>query len=182
MSEVLWWKKESWYEAKSIPLFGFFVSPRQLAFVLASGLFGFILQTFLPGYSLKVAAVFVFVAAGGALSSVRSNVVPWELAILAGLLWHEKRGRARAEPRSAFPSARELNANVPLALVGELRVEKPTDVVLYVDGTEVARTTVTSEKPRYRLYYMPDESQRGAHEIRVVAEGRTVDRLEVEVE
>ena len=181
MGEILWWKKESWYESKSIPIFGFFVSPRQLIFVLSSGFLGFLAQFAVQQYYAKIALMVALVASGGVLSSFQSNVVPWELAVLASLFWHEKRAKRVDAPKVVEPRVQELSAGVPLAVVGELAAEKPEDVILYVDGVEVATAKVTAENPKYRLYYMPNEDQKGAHELEVVSGGRTIKKLEVEV-
>lgn len=181
MGDVLWWKKESWYESKNIPLFGFFVSPRELIFLFVSGLAGLALQTAVLFYWAKVLIVLLFVIAGAVLSSFASDVIPWELAALAVLIWREKKADKPEEPRQIAPLIHQLPSNVPLAFVGEIHTEKPTEIILYVDGAERARTSVTKESPRYRLYYMPEESEKGAHELSVVAEGMTLKKLRVEV-
>ncbi len=181
MSEVLWWKKESWYESKNVPLFGFFVSPRQLIFLLSTGLVGLAMQAFIPVYWVKVMIVFVSVISGAVISSFPSNVIPWELAVLAEIVWREKKAAVPAEPRQLDLQVHRLPSNVPLAFVGEIYAEKPTDVILYVDGEERARASVTDKSPRYRLYYLPEENEKGAHEISVVAEGKTLKTLRVEV-
>ena len=182
MPEVLWWRKENWYEAKSIPLFGFFISPRQVIFLLVFGFIGFLAQFAVPIYYGKIALVFVMVLAGGVLSSFSSNVVPWEVALFASLFWHEPVARAPPQPKQAAPEVQQLRPSVPLTLSGALDVEKATEVVLYVDGVERARTVVTKDNPKYRLYYVPEETEKGAHEITVVAAGNTLEKMTVNVE
>ena len=182
MPEILWWKKESWYEAKSIPLFGFFVSPRQVIFLLGFGLMGFLTQLALPVYFAKVAVVIFFVLAGGALSSFPANVVPWEVAIFASLVYREKRAPEPRGPKMIEPQAHRLRPRVPLTVTGELSVERPTEVILYVDGRERARASVSPSSPKYRLYYVPEPEERGAHELAVSAGGSVIDRITVEVD
>lgn len=181
MPEVLWWRKESWYEAKSIPLFGFFLSPRQVIFLLFFTFIGFLIQFAIPLYYAKIAVVFVFATIGGFLSSFPTNTVPWELALIASLFWHEPVARAPPQPKQVTPEVQQLKPSIPLTLTGALEVEKPTEVALLVDGVERARTVVTKDNPRYRLYYIPEESEKGAHELTIVAEGRTIEKLVVEV-
>ncbi|MGC9209531.1 MAG: hypothetical protein ACP5GH_06830 [Nitrososphaeria archaeon] len=182
-AEVLFWEKRSWYESRSVPLFGFFVSPRQIFFALTFGLLGLLVQAFIPMYYARLAAVVFLSSAGWAIGSQRSPVIPWELAMLAELLSGAGgSGRSGPEPpRTAVPEVHEIPASVPLAVTGRIRTEGPVDVVLLVDGTERARTTVTASSPSFRLYYLPGEDERGAHEIAVVAGGQELRRIAVEV-
>ncbi len=180
MSEVLWWRKESWWEARSIPLFGFFVSPRQVAFVLGGGLLGLIASAFIPIYYGKVAAVLVLLFVGVGLAMVPVKTVPWELSLLYRLAKPRSAQAARKsiETKEAVPEV-IAGSGVPFAIVGELRVEKPTEVVLMVDGNERARAVVAPDLPKYRLYYYPEESEKGAHDLVVVVEGKTIKSVKV---
>ncbi|MDG6931770.1 MAG: hypothetical protein JRN26_02940 [Nitrososphaerota archaeon] len=181
MSEVLWWKKENWYESKGIPLFSFFVSPRQIIFILGSGILGIVASAFIPVYYAKVMAVFLMVIGGVVLVSLPSKIVPFELA----LLYHYRRAvpLEKKQPEQKMENVPEVTAgaSVPFAITGELTVSKPTEIILFVDEAERAKTTVNSDSPKYRLYYYPSEEEKGVHYISVKASGNTLTRVKVNV-
>ncbi|MDP7976415.1 MAG: hypothetical protein RAK25_04685 [TACK group archaeon] len=179
MAEVIWWKKENWYESKSVPLFSFFLSPREIVLISSSGFAGFVLSFAVPIYYLKIAVVFVFAAAGGFLSAFPSKTVPFELAVLAQLLVRKKSAKVQKAPHVIKPEVHDVPSSVPLVITGELRPEKPVEAVLFVDGHEVAKALVTRESPGYRLYFVPED--RGAHEITVKAGEETLETITVNV-
>ncbi len=182
MSEVLWWIKENWYEAKTIPLFNFMVSPRQIIFVLGFGILGLMVSALIPAYYAKIAAVLLMVVIGAVLASLPSKVVPFELALLYHYRPDMKQPRPAPvkEAKEAVSEEVLLGTGVPFAVSGELKVKEQTEVALYVDGAETARTIVTPSNPRYRLYYYPEE--KGAHELSVVVKGETLKKVKVKAE
>jgi len=182
MSEILWWAKENWYEAKTIPVFSFMVSPRQVIFVLGFGILGLIISAFIPIYYVKIAVMFFMVIVGAVLASLPAKVVPFELALLYRYAPSEKPPARPPVKRAAGEEIGEevqLGTGVPFAVTGELKVEKQTEVVLYVDGAETARDIVSPTKPRYRLYYYPEA--KGAHELLIMVNGEVLKKVMVNV-
>ncbi len=182
MSEVLWWTKENWYEAKTIPLFNFMVSPRQIIFVLGFGVLGLIVSAFIPIYYAKIGAVLLMVVIGAVLASLPSKIVPFELALLYHYRPEMKQSRQTPKAVNEDTVKEEvlMGTGVPFAVAGELKVKEQTEVVLYVDDAETAKAIVTLTNPKYRLYYYPEE--KGVHELSLKVNGETLKKVKVKVE
>jgi hypothetical protein len=83
MSDVLWWREESWWERKSIPLFGFNLAPRQLLMLSFSGLLGFAFSSALPKSSLfgGIGVFLFFLSIGFVFATKRVKMAPVELQL-----------------------------------------------------------------------------------------------------
>jgi hypothetical protein len=80
MSEVLWWREESWWERRSLPLFGFNLAPRQLLALSSTGLLGFVLSTLLRDSLFGRIGVFLFLLSiGFVFVTKRVKMAPVEL-------------------------------------------------------------------------------------------------------
>ncbi len=180
MSEVLWWTKENWYEAKTIPLFNFMVSPRQIIFVLGFGVLGLIVSAFIPIYYVKIGAVLLMVVIGAVLASLPSRIVPFELALLYHYRPEMRQPRKTPKAEEVVKDEVLMGTGVPFAVTGELKVKEQTEAVLYVDDAETARAIVTPTNPKYRLYYYPEE--KGVHELSLKVNSETLKKVKVKVE
>jgi hypothetical protein len=83
MSDVLWWREESWWERKSIPLFGFNLAPRQLLMLSFSGLLGFAFYSALPRSSFfgRIGVFLFFLSIGFVFATKRVKMAPVELQL-----------------------------------------------------------------------------------------------------
>jgi hypothetical protein len=86
MSEVLWWREESWWERRSLPLLGFNLAPRQLVILSTTGLLGFSLSaTFsaLLRISLfgRIGIFLSFLVIGFVFATKRVKMAPVELQL-----------------------------------------------------------------------------------------------------
>jgi hypothetical protein len=83
MSDVLWWREESWWERKSIPLFGFNLAPRQLLMLSFSGLLGLALSSALPKslFFGRIGAFLFFLSIGFVFATKRVKMAPVELQL-----------------------------------------------------------------------------------------------------
>jgi len=82
MSDVLWWREESWWERRSLPLFGFILAPRQLVALCSTGLLGFffsnLLRDSLPG---RIGVFLFFLSIGFVFATKRVKMTPVELQL-----------------------------------------------------------------------------------------------------
>jgi hypothetical protein len=123
MSDVLWWREESWWERKSIPLFGFNLAPRQLLMLGFSGLLGFAFSSALPRSSLfgRIGVFLFFLSIGFVFATKRVKMAPVELQLYYRFV--RKRGILRSTspmqkivpPRTA-PEADPVVNHGPLLL------------------------------------------------------------------
>jgi hypothetical protein len=82
MSEVLWWREESWWERKALPLFGFNLAPRQLFALGSTGLLGFVFSTLLRDSLLGRIGGFLFLLSiGFVFATKRVKMAPVELQL-----------------------------------------------------------------------------------------------------
>lgn len=83
MSDVLWWREESWWERKSIPLFGFNLAPRQLIMLSFSGLLGFALSSAVPKslFFGRIGVFLFFLSIGFVFATKRVKMAPVELQL-----------------------------------------------------------------------------------------------------
>ena len=83
MSDVLWWREESWWERRSLPLAGFNLAPRQLLMLSFSGLLGFFVSSMLLRSSLygRIAVFLFFLSIGFVFATKRVKMAPVELQL-----------------------------------------------------------------------------------------------------
>ena len=83
MSEVLWWREESWWERRSLPLFGFNLAPRQFLALGSTGLLGFLFSSILLRDSLfgRIGVLSFFLSIGFVFATKRVKMVPVELQL-----------------------------------------------------------------------------------------------------
>jgi len=108
MSEVLWWREESWWERRSLPLAGFNLAPRQILMLSFSGLLGFFVSSTLLRSSLygRIAIFLFFLSIGFVFATKRVKMAPVELQLYYRFI--RKQGILRSTtplPRAAPPRA-----------------------------------------------------------------------------
>jgi hypothetical protein len=83
MSEVLWWREETWWERRSLPLLGFNLAPRQLFMLGLSGLAGFALSATFLRDSLfgRIGVLLFFLSIGFVFATKRVKMAPVELQL-----------------------------------------------------------------------------------------------------
>jgi len=181
--EILWWRVESTWESKSIPIGDFLFSVRELTFILGFVLIGSLIAFFVPYMPLKLLVFFVFLLIGFMLSRTPSNTVPWELTLFYRLV----SGKAQKPVPVQAPKIakqEEMLAtipSVPIAFTGEVSVEKQEQVILFVDGRERGSVFVSPSNPKYRIYYIPEKNEGGVHEIEIRLGNETITKTKVEV-
>jgi hypothetical protein len=96
MSDVLWWREESWWERKSLPLFGFNLAPRQLLMLSFSGLLGFAFSSALLRSSLfgRTGVFLFFLSIGFVFATKRVKMAPVEFQLYYRFV--RKRGTLRS--------------------------------------------------------------------------------------
>jgi hypothetical protein len=86
--DIDWWREESWWERNSIPLGGFYLSPRQLMIILVFMSFGILASIPLPvimngiPFLGKLVVIGIFLFVGFLLSSFRVKMAPVEMLLL----------------------------------------------------------------------------------------------------
>jgi hypothetical protein len=178
--EVLWWRKESKWENKSIPIGDFLFSIRELSFIFSFSIMGALISVFVPFTFLKLLIFFAFFAVGYMLSRTPSNTVPWELTLLYAMTGNKPKKIEEKGPQVARENV-ALIPNVPLAVSGEVKVERNEEIILFVDGKERARTTVSPSSGKYRIYYIPERNEVGVHELELRLKSETLRAMKVEV-
>ncbi|HEV2226421.1 MAG TPA: hypothetical protein VGR56_06415, partial [Nitrososphaerales archaeon] len=83
MSDVLWWREESWWERRSLPLLGFNLAPRQLFILSFTGLLGFVFSSAFFRASLfgKIGVFVFFLSIGFIFATKRVKMAPVELQL-----------------------------------------------------------------------------------------------------
>ncbi|MFP3209519.1 MAG: hypothetical protein RXR82_07505 [Nitrososphaeria archaeon] len=191
---MAWWPKRSRWEEKSVPIFGFTASPRQIViFVLSAAVGGGLAAALGRAGMLAQFAAFMFVILlGVTYASLPVRSVPMELILWYALTHRGPRpaqppptapgaapGPARAEPEP--PTDLYADSTVPLVIEGEVRSEGPVRVRLLVDGQEAAAATVGPSNPRYRLVFTPGDWPMGEHELVVMVGDEAVRTMRVTV-
>ena len=181
--EILWWRVESTWEAKSIPIGDFLFSLRELAFILSFVLLGSLIAIFVPFMPLKLLVFFVFFAVGFMLSRTSSNTVPWELTLFYRIVSGKTQKPVPIQTPKIAKQEEMLATipSVPIAFTGEVSVEKQEQVTLFVDGRERGSVFVSPSNPKYRIYYIPEKTEGGVHEIEIRLGNETITRTKVEV-
>jgi hypothetical protein len=123
MSDVLWWREESWWERKSIPLFGFNLAPRQLMMLSSSGLLGFAFSSALPRSLLfcRIGVFLFFLSIGFVFATKRVKMAPMELQLYYRFVRKQgvmgiKTPAPRVVPQQVIPEAKLTVNHRPLLL------------------------------------------------------------------
>jgi len=176
---MAWWPRRSRWEEKSVPIFGFTASPRQIVIFALSAAVGAGLAAALSsaGMLAQFAAFMFIVLLGITYASLPVRSVPMELILWYALTHRGARpappsktgesgsraAPARAEPEP--PTDLYADSTVPLVIEGDVRSEESVKVRLLVDGQEAAAATVGPSNPRYRLVFSPGDWPIGEHEL-----------------
>ena len=180
------------------------VSPRQLAILLSSFLFGFSLSVPLPTQTLKLVAMGSTLLAGAAVSFWRVKMLTPEQLIMArlrGLTGISQRDKSAASRNKVSITGDKPEENAfeivadspdsftPLSISGRCRRTKlPRKVSLCVDGVprpgaESLATPVNDTESGYAIVFLPTATDLGTHdlEVRVDGEDRPIYRVKVDV-
>ena len=116
------------------------------------------------------------------LSRTPTNTVPWELTLVYRFFSSKPSQSAPQQaPKTAKQEALATMPNVPIAFTGEVGVEKQEQITLFVDGREKGSVFVSPSNPKYRIYYIPEKTEGGVHEIEIRLGDETITRTKVEV-
>jgi len=201
---ILWFKETSRWSRRGIPLRVIWVSPRQLAILLSSFLFGFSLSVPLPTQTLKLVAMGSTLLAGAVVSFWRVKMLTPEQLIMArlrGLTGISQRDESAASRNKVSITGDKLEENAfeivadspdsftPLSISGRCRRTKlPRKVSLLVDGiarpgAESLATPVNDTESGYTIVFLPTATDLGTHdlEVRVDGEDRPIYRVKVDV-
>jgi len=181
--EILWWRDESTWEAKSVPIGDFLFSVRELAFILTFVLIGSLIAIFVPYMPFKLLVFFVFLLIGFMLSRTPTNTVPWELTLFYRFISGKTQKPVPVQTPKIAKQEEMLATipSVPIAFTGEVSVEKQEQVTLFVDGRERGSVFVSPSNPKYRIYYIPEKTEGGVHEIEIRLGNETITKTKVEV-
>jgi hypothetical protein len=112
MSEVLWWREESWWERRSLPLFGFNLAPRQLLALGSTGLIGFVISSTLLRDSLfgRIGVFLLLLSIGFVFATKRVKMAPVELQLYyrfirkQGVLGSAAEAQRVTTPKAVLPA------------------------------------------------------------------------------
>ena len=198
MSESIWWSDESWWERKVLPLGFLTLSFRQLATMMIVFLAAFLVSlpvTFpIAGVSFGGrATVFCGVfGVGYVVSNRRVKLLPVELQVLyflrtdgvkklrrtLGGLVGRKKLESDSQPQAKWPSVtleitvEDFKNAVPFVISDRVDgVQDGTRALLLVDDKLRGEDSVSPEKPRYRLVYLPVPEDVGTRRLDIKLEG-----------
>jgi hypothetical protein len=205
VSESIWWPDEQWWERKSLPLGFITLSFRQLATILFSFLIAFVVslpfEFAIAGASFGGrAAVFCIVfGMGYMISSRRVKLLPIELQtfyflrteglakLRMKLSGPEKRAfddLAKAGRQSSLQeiSVEDFKNPVSLTVSDAVKgVQKETRVLLFLDDQLRGEDVVSTQRPRFRLTYLPLQDDIGKHLLTVRLDGATEPLVSIEL-
>jgi hypothetical protein len=112
MSEVLWWREESWWERRSLPLFGFNLAPRQLLALGSTGLLGFVFSSTLLRDSLfgRIGVFLFLLSIGFVFATKRVRMAPVELQLYYRFIRKQGVLRSAAKAQRVIAPMTELPA------------------------------------------------------------------------
>jgi hypothetical protein len=198
MSESIWWPDEAWFERKVLPLGFITLSFRQLITMMVAFLVGFLVS--LPfefpiagiSFGGRAAVFCVVFGIGYMVSSRRVRLIPVELQAVYFLrtkgveklranlrrLLGSKRPEKDPVSESRQPTivqemvVDDFKNPVPLVVADRLNhVQKESRVLLLLDDQVRGEDSVSLQKPRYRLLYVPAPEDIGTHRLTVRLEG-----------
>ena len=205
MSESIWWLDEAWWERKSLPLGFITLSFRQLTTILFSFLIAFAVslpfEFAIAGASFGGrAAVFCIVfGIGYMISSRRVKLLPIELQAFYFLRTEglaEVRMKLSGSKKSAIDSPAETGRQsllheisvddfknpVTLTVSDAVKdVQKETRVLLFLDEQVRGEDVVSTQRPRFRLTYVPLQDDVGKHLLTVRLDGATEPMVSIEL-
>ena len=136
--DIEWWREESWWERGSIPLAGFYVSPRQLIAITIFFVLGIAAELPVPimvngiPFLGKIAVIGAFVFAGLLLSIFRVKTAPVEMPLLyrlrrrsVGRKQSNTKDDSKGQPAAATTAAHRLvveddfSQPLPFSISGE---------------------------------------------------------------
>jgi hypothetical protein len=198
MPESIWWPDEAWWETKVLPLGFITLSFRQLGTLAFAFIIAFAssipFQFPIAGISFggRAAAFCIVFGVGYIISSRRVKLLPVELqsfyflrtkgaerakAELCQLLGSNKPEQAPALEIHQSPIFQEMVVEdfknpVPLIVSDRVNsIQKETRALLLLDDQVRAEDSVSPQKPRYRLPYVPLHEDIGTHHLTVRLEG-----------
>jgi hypothetical protein len=206
MSESIWWSDESWWERKVLPLGFVTLSFRQLATMMIAFLAAFLMSfpfTFpiagvgFGGRAIVFCGVF---GIGYVVSNRRVKLLPVELQALyflrtsgvkklrrhlRRLVRREKLEDDSLPDAKRPPVAQEITVEdfknaVPFVISDRVdSVQGETRALLFVDDKLREEDSVSPEKPRYRLVYLPVPEDVGTRRLEVKLEGSSEPLLSI---
>ena len=183
--DLIWWIKESKWEARGMPLFGFMLSVRQFVIFGCFLIVGVLASIPLPSIFFKLGVFGFLVLVGALMASIRVRMVPPELQLLylfKGGAPPARKGTAKPEIlKEEKPQEMFADSDVPISFSGSAQVGVTTRVALVVDGVESASVNVSPANPRYRLLFSPGGYGVGTHELSIKVGSDEVERVKVTV-
>ena len=205
MSESIWWPAEAWWERKALPLGFITLSFRQLATILSSFLIAFVVslpfEFAIAGASFggRAAVFCVVFGTGYMISSRRVKLLPIELQAFYFL---RTEGLAQVRMKLSAPKKRAIDSPVETALQSSSQVisvedfknpipltvseavrgvEKEMRVLLFLDEQVRGEDTISMQRPRFRLTYVPLQDDIGKHLLTVRLDGATEPLVSIEL-
>ncbi|MEM0287170.1 MAG: hypothetical protein QXG05_03220 [Nitrososphaerota archaeon] len=186
---MIWWLKESRWEAKNIPLFGFIFSLRQFVIIFAFMLLGLLSSLAFSFITYKLGVFFFLSLIGVLLASIKVRMIPWELQLIYALTRPKSSSiKMEAKPKAKVHVLKEeppqemfSDSEVPLSFTGRVDVEEPAKVILLVDGIEASSANVSHNNPNYRLLFYPASYSIGVHELTVKLGTKEVERVKITI-
>jgi hypothetical protein len=185
--DLIWWLKESKWEARGMPVFGFMLSVRQFVIFGFFLIVGVLASIPFTDIIFKLGAFGFLVLVGILMASIRVRMVPPELQLLY-MFRNNNEGKAPAvrkgKPevlREEAPQEMFADSDVPISFSGSAQVGVTTKVVLIVDGIESASVNVSPASPRYRLLFSPGGYGVGTHELAIKVGSDEVERVKVTI-
>ncbi|MDG6907178.1 MAG: hypothetical protein JRN20_15495 [Nitrososphaerota archaeon] len=194
MMDIEWWREESWWERGSIPLAGFYVSPRQLIAITIFFILGIAAELPVPimvngiPFLGKIAVIGAFVFAGLLLSVFRVKMAPVEMLLLYRLRRRRKKSNTKNDDSKGQPTAAASTAPHRLVVEDDFSQPLPYRISdklatapdrllklrLLVDGEQRDEDFISPTKTHYRLKYAPVlPKDLGVREITVEVEGQS---------
>lgn len=209
MSESIWWPDEPWWERKALPLGFITLSFRQLATIMIAFFAAFLVS--LP-FAFPIAGVSfggratVFCGVFGvgyAVSSRRVKLLPVELQALhflrtdgveklrrtlGGLvgrreLESDSPPQAKRPPIAQQITVEDFKNAVPFVISDRLDgAQGETRALLLVDDKLRGEDSVSPEKPRYRLVFLPVPEDVGTRRLDIKLEGSSESLLSINLQ
>ncbi len=185
MPEVIWWKNDSWYERKSIPLGGFAIAPREVFLLAIGGGFGVVVALLFPvSIFIRLGILGAFFLVAGVIAMKPVRTVPIELQLLYRLRFYgkelqkapvkklPKEEHARIKKSDQLLVIDNWSNPTPLTFSGTIpKLMRDLKVSLLVDGQTRMEDVVSKNKSSYRLVYVPKREDVGTRDLAIVIEG-----------
>jgi hypothetical protein len=188
--DIEWWREESWWERGSIPLAGFYVSPRQLIAITIFFIMGIAAELPVPimvdgiPFLGKIAVIGAFVFAGLLLSIFRVKMAPVEMLLLYRLRRGKKKSNTNDHGSEGQPTTAphrlvvedDFSQPLPYTISDKLSTapDRLLKLRLLVDGEQRDEDFISPTKTHYRLKYSPVlPKDLGMREITVEVDGQS---------